>query len=567
MNMKKWLSIAAGLSLFGLVACGDDSGNDNPVVPPSPGVSSAENPLPMSSAIDPNPTSSSAVTPSSSNTVMPSSSSDGYFGDGDVTFVGVTEIMYNAPDKSELEWVELTIKSGPDLASMMFYNMRLDGAVTFNFPAEPLNVGEYIVVTNNPTLFKQTYPDFKGRLFGPWDNDPKTGAPYKLVNEGDVVEVKLKGKADVTSAYGSEPPWPSLANGNGRTLVFMGGNPAQPSAWGASAKVLGNPGSGEDAIVAPASVRLNEIKPYVLGASDGWIEIYNKGAAPVDIAGWELESKLKKKTWKIGGANTVVPAGGYLLLEATEAVFGENLYLSDKGGEFYLYEVVGGVRTGIETSLMLAASTTSSGVVDISDGTVAQGALAAETPGAANAPLKVGPIFITELHYHPIDDDPNDVEFLELVNKGTENINLYVTKDGMSKGWKIEGVNKEFASGDIFPAGATMLLFPDSLQAMEATLRTRYAIDPAVIIKFYKGKLSNRGETVAVKEPYSHVTKADGTIQWYYIWSDASLYSDAWQEPDFNKTDGFGLSLQRADFTTMGYEAKAWKAAAPTPGK
>lgn len=566
MKMKNWLSVVAGLSMFGLMACGDDSGNDNPVNPPSPEMSSAENPQPTSSTTDPSATSSANVAPSSSATVKPSSSSNEYFGDGVYTYVGVSEIMYNAPDKSELEWIELTIESGPKLPSMLGYNLHLSGAVTFSFPAEPLDVGEYIVVTNNPTLFKQTYPDFKGRLFGPWDNDPKTGAPYKLVNEGDVVDVKLTGKGDVSAAFGSEPPWPSLANGNGRTLVFKGGNPAQPSSWGASAKVLGNPGSGDDLIVAPSSVRLNEIKPYVLGTSDGWIELYNSGTAPVDVAGWELESKLKKKTWKVGGANTTVPAGGFLLLEATAAVFGEDLYLSDKGGEFYLYEVVGDARTGIETSLMLAASTTSSGVVDVSDGSVAQGALASETPGAANAPLKVGPIFITELNYHPNDATPEDVEFMELVNQGTTDVNLYVTKDGMSKGWKIEGVNMEFASGDMFPAGSMMLLFPDSLQAMEADLRTRYAIDPAVIIKFYKGKLSNRGETIAVKEPYSYVS-GDNGVQWYYVWSDATLYSDSWSEPDFAKTDGLGYSLQRVDYTTMGYEAKAWKAAAPTPGK
>lgn len=563
MKMKKWLSVVAGLSMFGLMACGDDSGNDNPVNPPSPEMSSTENPQPASSTTEPVATSSSAGAPMSSSAIVPNLSSAD---ESNNTFVTVTEIMYNAPDKSELEWIELTIQSGPDLEDMEFYRLRLEGAVTFEFPGEPLKAKEFIVVTNNPTLFKQTYPDFKGRLFGPWDNDPKTGVPYKLVNEGDVIDVKITGKGDISAAFSNEPPWPSLANGNGRTLVFMGGNPAQPSAWGASAKVLGNPGSGDDLIVAPSSVRLNEIKPYVLGASDGWVELYNKGTAPVDVAGWELESKLKKKTWKIGGANTTVPAGGFLLLDATAAVFGEDLYLSDKGGEFYLYEVVGGARTGIESSLMLAASTTSSGVVDVSDGSVAQGALASETPGAANAPLKVGPIFITELHYHPVDADPNDVEFMELVNKGTTDVNLYVTKDGMSKGWKIEGVNKEFASGDVFPAGAMMLLFPDSLQAMEADLRTRYAIDPAVLIKFYKGKLSNRGETIAVKEPYSHVSNDTG-VQWYYGWSDATLYSDGWSEPDFENTDGFGYSLQRADFTTMGYEAKAWKAAAPTPGK
>ena len=55
--------------------------------------------------------------------------------------------------------------------------------------------------------------------------------------------------------------------------------------------------------------------------------------------------------------------------------------------------------------------------------------------------------------------------------------------------------------------------------------------------------------------------------QWFYDWSDATLYSDGWKGTDFAKTDGFGYSLQRKDYSTMGYEASAWIAAEPTPGK
>ena len=48
-----------------------------------------------------------------------------------------------------------------------------------------------------------------------------------------------------------------------------------------------------------------------------------------------------------------------------------------------------------------------------------------------------------------------------------------------------------------------------------------------------------------------------------------TLYSDKWSGNgvDYKRADGFGYSLQRKDFTTMGYEAAAWTAAEPTPGK
>ena len=566
MNTKKWLAVGTCVSALGLFsACSDDE--TSPVIPPVPESSSAI--VPNSSA-DIVPTSSAIVVSSSSVVTPPptlSSSSEGVM-DSSYTNMGVSEIMYNAPGKSDLEWVEIYIKKGPDITDMQLSNLRLDGAVSFTFPTGSLKAGEYVIVTNDVNLFNQTYA---GKLpagckvYGPWDKDPKTNAVAKLVNEGDVVEVKLRGEGDVSAAFSNLPPWPSLADGNGRTLVYRGGNEADPNSWGASAIENGNPCVGGDQVIGDATVRLNEIKPYSLGESDGWIELYNYGSAPVDIKGWELESKLKGKKWTVGGANTVVPAKGYLLLEATEAVFGDGLYLSDNGDEIYLYEVAAGARTGKETSLMIFAGKQSSGVIEVTGGTVAQGAMAAETPGAANALLKAGPIFISEIHYHENENDPNDLEFLELVNKGTTDVTLVENVNNTPQGWKIEGVNMTFAAGDAIPAGGKMVLFNDSLKEKTALLRARYSIPETVPVRFYAGKLSNRGETVAVKKPYSFVSKADGTKQWYYELSDATLYSDRWA--GMTDADGKGKSLNRKDFTTMGYGSAVWSVLAPTPGK
>ena len=102
-------------------------------------------------------------------------------------------------------------------------------------------------------------------------------------------------------------------------------------------------------------------------------------------------------------------------------------------------------------------------------------------------------------------------------------------------------------------------------------LRTRYSIDANVLISFYSGKLSNRGETIAVKKPYFYQKDTSNPLndQWYYDWSDATLYSDKWSGNgiDYKRADGFGYSLQRKDFSTMGYEAAAWTVDKPTPGK
>ena len=571
MNTKKWLAVGTCASMLGMFsACSDEK--KNPVIPDDPESSSSAEVVPNSSG-EVNPNSSSVTTASSSsvtNLMSSSSNPEDTILDSNATYMGVSEIMYNAPGGSALEWIEVYIKNGPDLTNMQLSNVRLDGAVSFAFPAESLKKDEYVIVTNDVALFKQTYPSLPAgcRVFGPWDKDPKTNAVAKLVNEGDVVDVKVRGEGDVSAAFSSNPPWPNLADGKGRTLVYKGsGNEADPTSWGASAVENGNPCVGGDKVIDGSTVRLNEIKPYDINATenkDGWIELYNFSSAPVDVAGWELESKLKGKKWTIGGANTVVPANGYLLLEASATVFGEGLFLSDNGDEIYLYEAAAGVRTGKESSLLISAGKQSSGVVEVA-GSIAQGAMATETPGAANSALKAGPIFISEIHYHENEQDLKDLEFLELVNKSATDVALVESVNNTPQGWKIEGINMEFASGDVIPAGGKMVLFDDSLKAYEAQLRDRYSIDAAVPIRFYAGKLSNRGETVAVKKPYSYVTKSDGTKQWYYELSDATLYSDRW--PNMYAADGKGMSLNRKDFTTMGYGYTAWEVKAPTPGK
>ena len=575
MNTKKWLAVGTCVSVMGMFsACSDD---ESPITPPAPGPTSSavvapgssDAVPPASSSVD-NPTPSSAVVPTSSAAgPAPTSSSnpEDTVLNADATYMGVSEIMYNAANGSALEWVEVYIKSGPDINDMLGNNLRLDGAVSFSFPPGSLKKGQYVIVTNDVNLFKQTYPSLPAscKVYGPWDNDPKTGVVAKLVNEGDVVEVKLKGEGDVSAAFSNEPPWPSLADGKGRTLVYKGsGSEASANSWGPSAIENGNPCVGDDKVLDATTIRLNEIKPYDLGVSDGWVEIYNYGDAPVDVKGWELESKRKDKKWTVGGANTVVPAKGFLVLESSDAVFGEGLYLSDNGDEVYLYEVAAGTRTGKETSLMVAAGKQSSGVVDLPGGTTAQGAMASETKGQANSALKAGPIFISEIHYHENEQDLNDVEFLELVNKGTADVALVESINNTPQGWKIEGVNMEFKAGDVIPAGGKMVLFGDSLSSKEALLRARFNIDESVVIRFYAGKLSNRGETIAIKKPYSFMEK-NGIKQWFYEISDATLYSDRW--PNLYEADGKGKSLNRKDFTTMGYGYAVWEAAAPTPGK
>lgn len=548
MKMKKWLLTGACASMMGgFVACSSDDSNPAVTqVPVDPAVSSMVQ-IPGSSTDQP-------VTGSSSSVNVPPMESSSSIADTDEPQMACSEIMYHADSSfALLEWVEIYIAGGQDIDNMAEYQLHLSGAVDFDFPAEPLKKGEYVVITNDTALFRTAYPTFAGRLFGPW-----TG---KLPNEGDVVNVKLRGEGDVTCAFSNEPPWPSLADGKGHSLVYLGGNAAQPNSWGASALSKGNPGVGNDAAISAATVRINEIKPYVSEADPSWIELYNTGDEAVDVSGWTLEVKLRNNqilTIKASETtSTLIPAKGYVVLDGV-ANFDEELVVSAIGGEYYLR----GPLDGEESSIWVPANTGTSGVVDLADGSTAQGPLAIATPGAANSALKIGDIYINEIHYNPSATGTVRFEFMELVNASDKDIDLFNTT--VPKGWKVEGVNFEIASSTIFPAKSMMLLVSDTMVADTGWIRSNYGIDPSVKIALYKGKLSNRGETIAVKEPYSKSGSGADT-KYYFIWHDATLYSDNW--PNLKEADGRGYSLQRQDVTTMGYESTAWIAAEPTPGK
>lgn len=562
MEIKKLLLTGAAVTAFAMMtACSEDSKSPNE--PENTPVDSSAS-VPGSSGVVPG--SSGAVPPGSSGATPTSSGGSSLISSSSVPNtappqMGCSEIMYNAPDGSTLEWVEIYIAGGMDMDNMQNFFMHLSGAVDYTFPAEPLKKGEYVVITNDLNLFKTTYPDFSGRLFGPWD------AAGKLVNEGDVVNVKVDGEGDVSCAFGSEPPWPSLADGHGYSLVYKGGNPAQPLSWGASKNPGGTPGVGNDEYIEASKIRINEVMPNASGAN-AWIELYNAGDADVDVTGWKLEVKRRAETLSI--TSGVVPAKGFLVLDAV-ANFDKELVVSNQGGEFYLY----GPVMGEESSIWLPAYEGPSGLVDLRDGSTAQGPLASATPGAANAALKIGSVYINEIYYHP-GSNTGDIpfEFMEIVNSTDKDISLYSSVPGVSKGWKVEGINLEFSSSAVLKANSLMLLIPEELDPadMQAlglsswgpdVVRSAYKIPATVDIATYKGKLSNRSETIAVKEPFAK--EGDGmTAKYFYIWHDATLYSDAWA--GLTEADGAGFSLQRVDKTTMGYEASAWKAATPTMG-
>jgi hypothetical protein len=65
-----------------------------------------------------------------------------------------------------------------------------------------------------------------------------------LNNGGERIRLEsAEGDILVDFTYGPVFPWPSGANGLGRSMVYLSGNPAEPASWRPSAAAPGTPGT------------------------------------------------------------------------------------------------------------------------------------------------------------------------------------------------------------------------------------------------------------------------------------------------------------------------------------
>jgi len=161
-------------------------------------------------------------------------------GAGLVAHLRLTELMYN-PSPAGFEFLELRNTSASE-------SLRLDGAtftagIDYTFPANTtLPPGSYVVLigTTNRTGFRshhQLADSFP--LFGPFDGN--------LANGGETLTLKTSAGGDVifSVTYDDVAPWPTAADGAGRSLVPVtegAGDLNAAGSWRASRSNGGSPG-------------------------------------------------------------------------------------------------------------------------------------------------------------------------------------------------------------------------------------------------------------------------------------------------------------------------------------
>ncbi|MBN2506653.1 MAG: lamin tail domain-containing protein [Verrucomicrobia bacterium] len=493
----------------------------------------------------------------------------------DLNALAVTEIMYHPPASAawtsdDLEFLELK-NTGPstlDLGALAF------SGIAFTFPnGTRLGPGEFCVLARNPDAFHSRYPGVAvSGVYG-----------AQLANAGETLRLATPlGNTVFDVTYNDRAPWPLAADGHGFSAVPRHArapdNSDEGTHWRASALPGGSPGADDPEPDVPP-VLINELLTHTLPPDLDAVELYNPTETPVDLGGWFLsdDGDVPRK-FRIPD-NTTIAAGGYVVF--TEADFnpsggtllsfaldsaGDTLYLTSADAAGNLTGYSHGVEFGA------AAPGISFGRHVTSAGEEQFPVQVATTLQSTNAGPAVGPVVITEIHYHPPVADGGDLssrlrtggtptlpdveeEFVELANLTAEPVPLFDPACPTNT-WRLNGLGFAFPTNTTLPAHGCMLVVATN----PALFRAKYAVpEEVVVLGPCDGVLQDNGERLELQQP--GWVDTDGLV---HLTVDAVRYDD--QAPWPPGADGSGPSLQRRAPAAYGNDPSNWEAAPPTPG-
>ncbi|YCM45165.1 lamin tail domain-containing protein [Verrucomicrobiaceae bacterium 227] len=176
-----------------------------------------------------------------------------------------------------------------------------------------------------------------------------------------------------------------------------------------------------------------------------------------------------------------------------------------------------------------------------------------ETKAATNSGPLLGPIFLSEVHYHP--SGPDNHEFVEITNQGNDTRSL--------DHWQLRGgVDFDFTADHSLAPGASLVLVsfdPTVATALATDFRSTFQIDNSVVLvgPFSDGPLNDDQGTIRLQ-------KAGPAPDFDQITVDEVRYLSTTPWPI--AAAGNGSSLERIPALGFGNFASSWTAATPTPG-
>jgi hypothetical protein len=482
----------------------------------------------------------------------------------------ITEIMYhpsnpgpgNTNDPDNFEYIEVQNTGSTPLNLNRF---TLSGGVTFNFPNVVLAAGQSGVIVADTNAFISRYGS--GILIlGTY-----TG---HLANSGD--HLVLSGSAaEPILDFSYSDSWYLTTDGPGFSLVIQ--DPNGPLAnwnsaagWRPSAGLNGSPGAVDPAPPARPGIVVNEVRTFSDPTPDA-IELYNPTGGTVNIGGWFLTDDVNIPTKFVIPPGTTIQSGTYMTF--TETSFNANtndpnsFAFDGEGDSVVIFSGDGINLTGYAKKFDFGASeagVTFGRYIDSQgeDHFVRQ---ISPTIGTANSGPAVGPVVISEIHYHPTDllvstnglENKAD-EFIELQNITGSPVNLYDT----SNTWHLrEAVDFNFPPNTSIPANGYILVvgFDPSDSVARGEFQSRMGVSPATpIYGPWSGALENGGATIELRKPRTGDTNGVDVLVERVQYKDSAPWPTA--------ADGVGLTLQRVVASSYGNDPTNWVAAGPTPG-
>ncbi len=494
------------------------------------------------------------------------------------TTLRVTEIMYHpaapSPAQSNLtanshEFIEL-LNTGTQtvgLAGIAFTN-----GIRFDFTegdVATLDPGEYVVLVQDIDGFKSRHTnwhttniagEYRGRFF----------LPGALDDAGETLALR-DGAERTIQSFRYDDDWYVLTDGDDFSLTLLdaqadAGAWSNASSWRASARTGGTPGRAPEAFISADSLVINEVLSHQDHDNPGdWIELYNAGTNTLDINGWFLSDDEDEPT-KIAVSNVaaILPGSYAVLTEhahfGTNAVATNGFAFSELGDAVCLTSGESGVMTGYRDYREFEAAPRDEtyGRHLCRDGTVDFAPMRAQSSGSGNTAPRVGPVVISEIHYHP--SDSNAFEFIELHNTADTSVPLYDVSYP-SNTWRLRGaVRFSMPTGVVMAAGETLLVAPTNA----AAFTNMYTVPSGTrVLSPYEGMLNNAGERLSLKRP-GDPDPVTGDIPWIPVeWVDYDSKAPWPTEPD-----GGGSSLLRVELLAYANDGVSWAASTngPTPG-
>ncbi len=449
--------------------------------------------------------------------------------------------------------------------------MQFTDGVEFSFPSTSLEPGEYGVVVRDVVAFELRYGT-SANVLGSFSSGG-------LNNGGEQVTlVDGLGFDLVSFEYNDADPWPSVADGVGGTLEFVGtagASYSKYSSWRGSTDFGGSPGAAGS---APVGIVINEVLTNTTLPLVDSIELLNTTSSPMDIGGWYLSDAagdLQKFQIPVG---TMLAAGAYIVFDETHFnptpdTPGPNDFALDgnEGDDVYLViPAAGGNISQIADDVHFGAAASGESFGRVPNGTGRLAPMSRTTLGGENGPARVGPLLISELNYNPGTPSPaamaedenittDDLEFIEIHNPTSVPADM--------TDWRIRGgVDFDFDDATFIGARETVLIIPfnpdnsDNASRL-AAFRAHYGIGEEVILfGGFTGQLSDDDERVQLQRPGD--PPADDPTFIPYLSEDEILYDSGAPWPD---TSG-GDTLQRLGANFYGNAVASWAVSTPAPG-